>query len=90
MKKEDLVELVHAKTQMTKKEAEDIINGIFDSIAKALKKGEDTAISGFGIFTVKSKAARVGINPKTGEKINIPSMTVPRFKAGKKLKDAVK
>ncbi|HOE15365.1 MAG TPA: HU family DNA-binding protein [Candidatus Paceibacterota bacterium] len=90
MKKEDLVELVHAKTQMTKKEAEDIINGIFDSIAKALKKGEDTAISGFGIFTVKSKAARVGINPKTGEKINIAAKKVAKFRPAKALKELIK
>jgi len=89
MKKDNLVELVHAKIQTTKKEAEEIVDGIIDAICKSLKKGEDVALSGFGTFVVKDKAARVGINPKTGDKINIAAKKVAKFRAAKALKEMI-
>jgi len=89
MTKEGLIEAIASKTS-SKKEAAEIVNEIFDLITKALAKGEDVVITGFGTFSAKKRAARQGVNPKTGEKISIPAMTVPKFKAGKGLKEAVK
>lgn len=89
MTKEGLIEAIASKTS-SKKEAAEIVNEIFDLITKALSKGEDVVITGFGTFSAKKRAARQGVNPKTGEKISIPAMTVPKFKAGKGLKEAVK
>ena len=89
MTKEGLIEAVASKA-CSKKEASDIVNEVFDLITKALSKGEDVVITGFGTFSAKKRAARQGVNPKTGEKISIPAMTVPKFKAGKELKEAVK
>ena len=63
---------------------------MFETIQTALSKGEEVAISGFGTFSAKKRAARQGVNPKTGERIQIAATTVPKFKAGKGLKDAVK
>lgn len=91
MKKDDLVEALHKDAKLeTKKQAGEIVEWFFDTITKALKKGEEVAITGFGTFKVAKRAARQGINPKTGEKISIAATTVPKFKAGKLLKDAVK
>ena len=87
--KEGLIEAVTPKAS-SKKEASDIVNEIFDIITKNLSKGEDVVITGFGTFSAKKRAARQGVNPKTGEKISIPAMTVAKFKAGKSLKEAVR
>jgi DNA-binding protein HU-beta len=90
MKKQDLVEAVMTGAEMdTKKQAEKAVESLFDAIVKAMSRGEDVAITGFGTFRVAKRAARVGINPKTGEKINIPASTKPKFRAGKLLKEAV-
>lgn len=62
----------------------------FEKITKSLAKGEEVGITGFGVFKTVKRAARMGVNPKTGEKIQIPAMTKPKFSAGKLLKDAVK
>ncbi|PIZ26843.1 MAG: DNA-binding protein HU, partial [Chloroflexi bacterium CG_4_10_14_0_8_um_filter_46_9] len=59
-------------------------------VTKTLKKGEEVVLTGFGTFSAKQRAARQGVNPRTGEKIQIPAVTVPKFKAGKALKDALK
>ena len=91
MKKDDLVEALHKDAKLeTKKQAGEIVEWFFETITKALKKGDEVAITGFGTFKVAKRAARQGINPKTGEKISIAATTVPKFKAGKLLKDAVK
>jgi len=91
MHKDGLVEVVlKVKEDLTKKAAAEIVDGIFDAIAKSLSKGEEVAISGFGTFRVSRRAARVGINPKTGEKIQIPAKTAPKFRAAKALKEMVK
>jgi len=90
MNKEELVEAIVNKINCTKKDGQDALEAILESITKALSKGDDVALTGFGSFTVKKRAARNGINPKTGEKIKIAAAKVPKFKAGKGLKDAVK
>jgi len=89
MNKDNLVELVQAQMNSTKKDAEGIVSLILESISKSLKKGEDVAISGFGSFVVKAKAARMGVNPKTGEKIHIAAKKVVKFRPAKVLKDMV-
>ncbi len=91
MTKEGLVEAVMkaAKTE-TKKQAQMAVEAVFDSITKTLSRGEEVAITGFGTFRAVKAAARSGVNPKTGEKIQIPAMVKPKFKAGKGLKDAVR
>lgn len=91
MKKDDLVEGLYKDANLsTKKQAGEIVDWFFSTITKALAKGEDVAITGFGTFKTVKRAARMGINPKTGERIQIPAMTKPKFSAGKLLKDAVK
>jgi DNA-binding protein HU-beta len=90
MTKDNLAEAVHAKLQGTKKQAQEVVELIFDKIVASLKKGEEVAIAGFGSFKVRKRAARTGVNPRTGEKISVPPMNVPKFRPGKGLKDAVK
>ncbi len=90
MKKQDLVEAVMKAAEIeTKKQAEKAVEALFDAIVKAMSKGEDVAITGFGTFRVAKRAARVGVNPKTGEKIDIAASIKPKFRAGKLLKEAV-
>lgn len=89
MTKEELVEAV-AKGCCSKREAADAVNAVLDTITKALTKGEKVTLTGFGTFSVSKRAARMGVNPRTGAKIRISARTVPKFKAGKALKDAVK
>ena len=73
-----------------KKQAAEIVEAFFDTITKTMARGEEVAISGFGTFRVAKRAARMGINPKTGEKIQIAASIKPKFRAGKVLKEAVK
>ncbi len=90
MKKPELVEAVmNAAGLQTKKQAEGAVEAVFEAIVKSLSKGEEVAIAGFGTFRAMKRAARMGINPKTGEKIQIPAKTAPKFKAGKLFKEAV-
>ena len=65
------------------------MDGVFDAITDALKKGDEVRLVGFGTFTVARRAASEGRNPRTGEKIQIPASKQPKFKAGKGLKDAI-
>lgn len=74
----------------TKKQAQMAVEAVFDAIVKTLGRGEEVAVSGFGTFRVVKRAARMGVNPKTGEKIQIAASTKPKFRAGKLLKEAVK
>ncbi len=90
MNKADLIEALHGKLQGTKKSAEEAVDTLFDTITSSLSKGQEVAISGFGTFIVKKRAARQGVNPRTGEKIQIKATTTPKFRAGKNLKDAVR
>jgi len=89
LNKTDLINSVAEKAEVTKKDAEKVINAVFASISDALTAGEKVQLVGFGTFEVKERAARVGRNPQTGETINISAAKVPTFKAGKVLKDAV-
>ncbi|MBI4137930.1 MAG: HU family DNA-binding protein [Candidatus Sungbacteria bacterium] len=90
MNKMGLVEAVQAKINITKKDAESAVDTVFDTIMHTLAKGDEVAISGFGTFVVKKRAARMGINPRTGEKIQVAETVTPKFRAGKALKEAVK
>ncbi len=90
MKKQDIVEAVMSAAKIeTKKQADQAVEAVFDSIVKAMSRGEDVAITGFGTFRVARRAARMGVNPKTGEKIQIAASIKPKFRAGKSLKEAV-
>ena len=89
MNKNDLVAAVAGAAGLTKADAGRAVDGVFDSIAAALKSGGDVRIVGFGTFSVKHRAARTGRNPQTGAEIQIAASNVPSFKAGKALKDAV-
>ena len=88
MTKQDLVNEV-AEVGITKKQASDAVNAVFDTIKDALAKGEKVSLVGFGSFSVKKRKAREGRNPRTGKPLKIAAKTVPVFKAGKALKDAV-
>ena len=88
MNKTELINAVADKTQLSKKDAEAAITATVEAIAEALTREEKVQLVGFGSFEVKTRAARVGRNPKTGE-IEIPQTKTPVFKAGKALKDAV-
>lgn len=91
MTKENISEAVMKAAELsTKKQAQEAVEAVFDTISKALSRGEEVAVSGFGIFKVTKSAARMGINPKTKEKIQIPASKRPKFRAGKALKEAVK
>lgn len=90
MTKEDIIEAIVKKTAMSKKDAAEALSTVIEEITKTLSKGGEVTLTGFGTFKVGKRAAREGRNPKTGEKINIPAMKTPKFKAGKGLKDAVR
>ena len=89
MNKADLVAEV-AKLVGSKRKAEEAVSCVLDTITKALKKGQTMTLVGFGTFAVGKRKARVGRNPQTGKEIKIPAKKVPKFSAGKALKDAVK
>lgn len=89
MNKSELVEAVAKKTDMTKVAAQEAIEAVIECVTKALKKGDEVRLVGFGTFTVAKRAASTGRNPRTGEAIKIPASKQPKFKAGKELKDAV-
>ena len=90
MNKVDLIEAVHVTIGGTKVQAEQAVEKIIESIIGSLKKGEEVSIAGLGIFSAKERKARTARNPRTGEAIQVPAMRVPKFRAAKGLKDAVK
>jgi len=90
MNKAAIVEAVHEKLGGTKVQAEEVVDTIINSITGTLTKGEEVSIAGLGIFSAKMRAAREARNPRTGEKIQVAAMRVPKFRAAKALKDAVK
>ncbi len=90
MNKASLVEKVQSVLGGTKADAERAVEALFDSITSELKKGGEVSVAGFGIFSVKKRAARTARNPRTGETVKVPAMNVPKFRAAKALKDAVK
>ena len=90
MLKKDLVDDVAKAAGLTKKQAAEAIDGVFEAITKSLKGGDAVLLTGFGKFDVRHRDSRPGINPKTLAKIQLPARTVPVYKAGKALKTAVK
>ncbi len=90
MNKADLAEAVMNKLGSTKKAAEDAVDTVFDTITSSMAKGQEVSVAGFGVFAVKHRAAREARNPRTGEKVKVAAAKVPKFRAGKGLKDAVK
>ncbi|MFA6105754.1 MAG: HU family DNA-binding protein [Patescibacteria group bacterium] len=91
MNKADLAQVLAEKLNLSKREGEDFINSFIDTVTETLKKGDEVVLTGFGAFSVKQRAARTGVNPqRPTEKIQIPAVKVPKFKAGKALKDALK
>ncbi|HGJ5874784.1 MAG TPA: HU family DNA-binding protein [Arsenophonus apicola] len=90
MNKTELINKVSEKSGLTKKDAEKAVNAFTKTVTEALKSGNSVQLVGFGSFQVKQRAARDGRNPKTGEALKIAAANVPSFKAGQKLKEAVK
>src|SRR6478735_936113 len=89
MTKADLVEEVAKVTELTRKDSEVIVDTMFESVIKALKTGDKLEVRGFGSFRVRQRNARVGRNPKTGEKVEVQAKRVPYFKPSKELKDLI-
>ncbi|MEJ8574663.1 HU family DNA-binding protein [Microbaculum marinum] len=90
MNKADLIAKVADDTELPKAQAAGAVDAVFDAISGALKSGDEVKLAGFGTFSVAKRAASTGRNPKTGEPIKIPATKLPKFKAGKGLKDSVK
>ncbi len=90
MNKQGIVESVHALLGGTKVQAESVVDTVIETIIKTLKKGDEVSIAGLGIFSVKARAARMARNPRTGESVKVSATKVPKFRAAKALKDAVK
>lgn len=90
MTKADLIEKVAKNAGLSKTSAESALSAMLDTIRGTLKKGQSVTLVGFGTFSVTKRKARKGRNPKTGQEIKIPAMKVPKFTAGKGLKQAVK
>lgn len=90
MNKRELAAHVAARTSLSKSDVEAAVSAVFSAIADALASGETVTIAGFGAFSTRSRPARTGRNPSTGETITIAASTAPSFKAGKTLRDAVR
>lgn len=90
MNRQELVDKIAKAAGLNKKQAASALDAFIGSVTLSLEKGEKVSLVGFGTFKVTDRAAREGINPQTKEKIHIPATKVPTFKAGKKLKEAVK
>ena len=86
----DLVDRVHSTIGGTKADAERAVEAIIAAVTEWLKKGEEVSVAGLGIFEAKTRAGRTGRNPRTGATIQIKAMRVPKFRASKTLKDAIK
>ncbi len=90
MNKAELVEHLSHKTLMTKVQSEDVLDAALEIITKAISKGDEVKLVGFGTFSRGTRKARTGRNPKTGAKLVIPAQKVPKFKPGKDFRDQVK
>lgn len=88
--KGELIDAVAGKTDMSKKDVASVLEAILDKVTEEIRKGNKVTITGFGTFKTSKRSARKGRNPQTGETIQIAASTVPKFSAGKALKDAVK
>ncbi|MCK6255133.1 HU family DNA-binding protein [Fictibacillus sp. WQ 8-8] len=90
MNRNELVTNIAEKSGLTKKDVEVVVSGLVDEITNALKSGDKVQFVGFGTFETRERSSRTGRNPQTGEEISIPASTVPAFRPGNKLKEAVK
>ncbi len=91
MNKTELIEALAEQVDLSKSDAEKFVNGFVDLITAQLVAGNEVTITGFGTYMAKRREARMGVNPQNpSQKIQIPAVTVPKFKAGKSLKDALK
>jgi len=90
MNKAGIIDAIHEKIGGTKADAERAVETMIETITNSLKNGEEVSIAGLGIFSAKMRAARTARNPRTGETVQVPAMRVPKFRASKALKDAVK
>jgi integration host factor subunit beta len=89
MTKADLIEEVSRLAEVTRKDGEVIVETIFDSIVRSLRVGDKIEIRGFGSFRTRQRKPRIGRNPKTGDKVEVPAKKIPFFKPSKELKDLV-
>jgi len=89
MTKADLIEEVSRVAELTRKDSEIIVENIFDSVVRSLRAGDKIEIRGFGSFRTRQRKARVGRNPKTGDRVEVPPKKIPYFKPSKELKDLV-
>jgi integration host factor subunit beta len=89
MTKADLVEEVIRVADLSKKDAENVVNTVFGQIMEALKGDDKIELRGFGSFRVRRRRSRLGRNPKTGDRVDVPSKRIPYFKPGKELRDLI-
>jgi integration host factor subunit beta len=89
MTKADLIEEVAKAVEMTRKDSEVIVETIFDSIVRSLRAGDKIEIRGFGSFRTRQRKSRIGRNPKTGDRVEVPARRIPFFKPSKELKDGI-
>lgn len=89
MKKTELIAAIAEQSGLTKKDAEAALNATIDTITKAVAEGDKIQLTGFGTFEQRQRNARTGVDPRTGNSIEIPASKVPAFKAGKAFKDFV-
>jgi DNA-binding protein HU-beta len=87
MTKQQLIETLADETNMTKRQVEAVLVKLTNIVGRTISKGEKVSITGFGTFDLGKRAARRGVNPQTGSEIRIPEMPMPRFRAGKRLKE---
>jgi integration host factor subunit beta len=89
MTKADLIEAVAETAELSKKDAEDVVNTFLESIIESLNKGQGVELRGFGSFRIRDRKPRQGRNPRTGTKVQVPAKAVPFFKVGKELKELI-
>lgn len=90
MTKTQLVDAISARTDLTRTQANEALDAVFDTVEGVLSRGGEVSLAGFGKFTVAERAARQGVHPRTGESMLIPATRVPKFTAGSNLKQAVR
>lgn len=90
MTKADFIDRVADKSGLSKRDATKAVDAFLESVTESLKRGEAVSFTGFGKFSAQQRAARQGVNPRTGERVQIPAATVPKFSAGSALKQALR
>lgn len=90
MTKRELISTLARKMNVSKREAESWVDALSDTVMERVSQGEKVSITGFGVFTANTRASRRGVDPRTQAEIEIPSMRMPRFRAGKRFKEAVR